>query len=191
MLVNTHHDRHLHQLPSSRHRQRPAHRIPLGHGRCLLFNGPAARAATRARLSYAVRHEGPATFTALASRAFPGHTPAYDIFRMAPRGAGLRSWGSRTSARRTGTDGSSCGGSRARRRRTPSSDRLRPRCADGCITQSPNRDAGSPASCKALQLLRGARQQRGATRVPTTGHLALARGAHAPQSERPDHLAAD
>jgi hypothetical protein len=38
MLVYAHHDRHLHQLPSSR-RQRPAHRIPLGHGRCLLLNG--------------------------------------------------------------------------------------------------------------------------------------------------------
>src|SRR5450755_739175 len=47
----------------------------------------------------------------------------------------------------------------------------------------------SPA--RALQLLRGARQQRGYARLPTTGHLALAGGARAPQPERPDHLAAD
>jgi len=40
-------------------------------------------ALTRARLIYAVRHEGPATSTVVASRAFPGHTPAYDIFQQA------------------------------------------------------------------------------------------------------------
>ena len=44
---------------------------------------------------------------------------------------------------------------------------------------------------RALQLLRGARQQRGHARLPTTGHLALAIGAHTPQPERPDHLEAD
>ncbi len=44
---------------------------------------------------------------------------------------------------------------------------------------------------RALQLLRGARQQRGHARLPTTGHLALAGGARAPQPERPDHLEAD
>jgi RNA-directed DNA polymerase len=56
------------------------------------------------------------------------------------------SWASRTSARRTGTGGSSSSVSRARRRCAPSSNRSRPRCAGGCITRSPNRDAGSPAS---------------------------------------------
>ena len=44
---------------------------------------------------------------------------------------------------------------------------------------------------RALQLLRSARQQRGHARLPTTGHLALAIGAHTPQPERPDHLEAD
>src|SRR5439155_7154064 len=44
----------------------------------------------------------------------------------------------------------------------------------------------SPAG--ALQLLRGARQQRGATQLPKTGHPALATGAAASQPERPAHL---
>ena len=47
------------------------------------------------------------------------------------------SWASRISARRTGTDGSSSSGSRARRRCAPSSKRSRPRCDDGCIYPIP------------------------------------------------------
>ena len=43
---------------------------------------------------------------------------------------------------------------------------------------------------RALQLLRGARQQRGVARLPRSGHPALAKGARAPQPERPDHLGA-
>jgi RNA-directed DNA polymerase len=62
-------------------------------------------------------------------------------------------------ARRTATDDSSSSGSRAKRRCTPSSDRSRPRCAGGCITQSPNKDAGSPESCKGTTTT---------TRCPTT-----------------------
>ena len=44
---------------------------------------------------------------------------------------------------------------------------------------------------RALQLLRGARQQRCATRLPRTDHPALATGALAPQPERPHDPGAD
>src|SRR5450755_1507077 len=47
----------------------------------------------------------------------------------------------------------------------------------------------SPA--RALQLLRGAREQRGATRLPPPGSVALAEGAPAPQPAHNDDLGAD
>src|ERR1700694_5311554 len=47
----------------------------------------------------------------------------------------------------------------------------------------------SPA--RALQLLRGARQQRGHARLPRTGHPALAANPAARQPERPDRLDTD
>ena len=65
---------------------------------------------------------------------------------------------------------------------------------DAATDASPDPRTGTLARqrpARALQLLRGARQQRGAPRVPTTGHLALASGASAPQPERPDHLGTD
>ena len=101
------------------------------------------------------------------------------------------SWASRISARRTGADGSSSSGSRARRRCAPSSKRSRPRCDDGCITRSPNKDAGSPASCKGTTTT---------TRCPTTarrcapsddGSSGTGERRSTPQPERPDHLGAD
>ena len=58
------------------------------------------------------------------------------------------------------------------------------RCGSGYITPFQNRVAGSPASCRALQLLRGARRRRGAQRLPLPGHPALARMASA---TRPKH----
>ena len=47
----------------------------------------------------------------------------------------------------------------SKRRCAPSSNRSRPRCATGCITRSPNKDAGSPESCKGTTTI---------TRRPTT-----------------------
>ena len=85
------------------------------------------------------------------------------------------SWASRISARRPGTGGSSSSGSRARRRCAPSSNRSRPRCATDA---SPDPRTGTLARqrpARALQLLRGARQQQGAARLPKTGHPALAK----------------
>ena len=101
------------------------------------------------------------------------------------------SWGSRISARRTGTGGSSSSASRARRRCAPSSNRSRPRCADGCTPDPRTGTLARQRPARALQLLRGARQQPGATRIPRTGYPALASGAHTPQPERPNHLAAN
>jgi len=50
------------------------------------------------------------------------------------------------------------------------------------------RTLARPRPGRALQLLRGARQQPGATWVPKSGRAALASGAIAPQPERPHHL---
>jgi len=55
--------------------------------------------------------------------------------------------------------GFSSSGSRARRRCKRSSNRSRPRCANGCMTRSPNKDTGSPESCKGTTTT---------TRCPTT-----------------------
>ena len=72
-----------------------------------------------------------------------------------------------------------------------SSHRSRPRCADGCITRSPNRDAGSPESCKGTTTT---------TQCPTTarryalsddGSSGTGEGRLRVAARRPDHLAAD
>ena len=62
---------------------------------------------------------------------------------------------------------------------------------DAAADASPDPRAGPLARqgpARALQLLRGARQQQGVGRFPTTGHPVLAGGALTPQPARPDHL---
>ena len=75
---------------------------------------------------------------------------------------------------KTGADGSSSSGSRARRRCTPSSARSRPSCGDACITRSPNRDAGSPASCEGTTTTTQCPTTATASTPSDPGHLALA-----------------
>ncbi len=85
MLVNAHHDRHPNQSPFTLRRAASSPSNTVGfRGRRLLSNGPAARPLTRARLTYAVRHQGPGHLhnrwpAGLA--CLPGSTPGYDIFR--------------------------------------------------------------------------------------------------------------